>query len=190
MPTRTKRSGRKVNISFKIEGEVWHRVRSLEKACPDDRIFTVTMNEDGTVSVVFGDGKHGARPPIGSDIIIATHRSRLPDTVSQMQKGPVIIDAYCAGTCPMPNHYFGIFRAIVKDNLDPLQQMRLQVMVPEVFGDDYLVWALPCIPAGKTAIPAINQRVWIAFEEGRPDYPVWIGTVGFSTKSISANLKR
>ena len=41
-------------------------------------------------------------------------------------------------------------------------------------------WALPCVPfaginAGFFAVPAIGSAVWIEFEQGDPDYPIWAG---------------
>ncbi len=43
----------------------WERVESLEQAGPDDRVFVVEVEDDGTAMVRFGDGKHGAIPPAG-----------------------------------------------------------------------------------------------------------------------------
>ena len=41
-------------------------------------------------------------------------------------------------------------------------------------------WALPCVPiAGKQdgvyMVPQIGAGVWIEFEQGDPDYPIWVG---------------
>ena len=44
-------------------------------------------------------------------------------------------------------------------------------------------WALPCVPlAGPTGppmgvylVPPIGAGVWIEFEKGDPDYPIWVG---------------
>jgi len=41
-------------------------------------------------------------------------------------------------------------------------------------------WALPCVPyAGKGVglflIPPVNAFVWIEFEQGDLDYPIWSG---------------
>ena len=37
--------------------------------------------------------------------------------------------------------YGGTFRATVVDGADPMQQSRLEVVVPEVYGDSVPVWA-------------------------------------------------
>jgi uncharacterized protein involved in type VI secretion and phage assembly len=44
-------------------------------------------------------------------------------------------------------------------------------------------WALPCVPlAGPSGtpmgiylVPPIGAGVWIEFEKGDPDYPIWVG---------------
>jgi uncharacterized protein involved in type VI secretion and phage assembly len=41
-------------------------------------------------------------------------------------------------------------------------------------------WALPCLPfagiqSGMFVVPAIGSTVWIEFEQGNPDYPIWVG---------------
>jgi uncharacterized protein involved in type VI secretion and phage assembly len=52
--------------------------------------------------------------------------------------------------------------------------------VQDVFGDKESGWAMPCLPyAGKGVglylIPPEKAFVWIEFEHGDPDYPVWSG---------------
>lgn len=76
--------------------------------------------------------------------------------------------------------YYGKYRGMVINNVDPMQQARLQVQVPDVLGLNSLNWALPCLPfAGRQmgwwAIPQIGTGVWVEFEQGDPDYPVWTG---------------
>jgi hypothetical protein len=76
--------------------------------------------------------------------------------------------------------FFGKYRGKVTNNVDPLMRGRIQVSVPSILGEGRLSWAMPCVPyAGKNvgfyAIPSINANVWIEFEEGDPDYPIWSG---------------
>jgi uncharacterized protein involved in type VI secretion and phage assembly len=76
--------------------------------------------------------------------------------------------------------YYGKYRGIVADNLDPLDQGRIQIKVPDVLGDEVSGWALPCLPfsgdgLGFFAVPAKGAKVWVEFEHGDPDYPVWSG---------------
>lgn len=80
----------------------------------------------------------------------------------------------------MSDQYFGKYRGIVSDVYDPLMIGRIRAYVPDVFGDEESGWALPCAPfggggSGFFAIPASGAGVWIEFEHGDPDYPVWSG---------------
>jgi hypothetical protein len=76
--------------------------------------------------------------------------------------------------------FFGKYRGTVENNLDPMQQGRVQVRVPAVLGDGRLSWAMPCAPfagpsVGFFAIPPTGANVWVEFENGDPDYPIWTG---------------
>jgi hypothetical protein len=76
--------------------------------------------------------------------------------------------------------FYGKYRGKVSNNLDPLQLGRLQVIVPEVLGDGRLSWALPCVPfagpgVGFFALPPVGANVWVEFEGGDPDHPIWAG---------------
>lgn len=78
------------------------------------------------------------------------------------------------------NKYYGKYRGKVATNTDPLMQGRLQVTVPSVLGDGQLSWAMPCVPfagagLGFYFIPAVDANVWVEFEGGDPDYPIWSG---------------
>ena len=76
--------------------------------------------------------------------------------------------------------FFGKYRGMVVENVDPLLQGRLIVTVPDVYGILPSTWALPCVPmagpqAGEFAVPPIGASVWIEFEHGDRDYPIWTG---------------
>jgi hypothetical protein len=76
--------------------------------------------------------------------------------------------------------FFGKYRGRVIDNVDPLDLLRILVEVPQVLGPALSLWALPCVPAagmlaGSFAVPAIGSQVWVEFEGGDPDYPIWTG---------------
>jgi len=69
--------------------------------------------------------------------------------------------------------YGGTFRATVVDDADPMQQSRLQVIVPDVYGDSVPVWAAASRGDESSALPAIGDLVWVSFEHGDSDYPIW-----------------
>ena len=78
------------------------------------------------------------------------------------------------------NKYYGKYRATVINNVDPEQRGRIQAIVPDVLGITPSSWAMPCLPiAGKQEgayfVPQIGSGVWIEFEQGDPDYPIWTG---------------
>lgn len=75
---------------------------------------------------------------------------------------------------------FGKYRGTVVNNIDPLQIGRLQAMVPDLAGFIPGTWAMPCVPSagintGVFTVPMIGAGVWIEFEKGDPDYPIWVG---------------
>ena len=76
--------------------------------------------------------------------------------------------------------YYGKYRATVINNVDPLQIGRIQVMVPDLAGFVPGTWAMPCVPVagintGVFTVPMIGAGVWIEFEQGDIDYPLWTG---------------
>ncbi|MGD2114784.1 MAG: phage baseplate assembly protein V [Acidobacteriota bacterium] len=75
---------------------------------------------------------------------------------------------------------FGKYRGTVANNVDPLGQGRIQVSVPAVLGENRMSWALPCTPyAGKGVglftVPPVGANVWVEFEGGDLDHPIWSG---------------
>jgi uncharacterized protein involved in type VI secretion and phage assembly len=75
---------------------------------------------------------------------------------------------------------YGKYRATVINNVDPLQIGRVQVMVADVAGFIPSTWAMPCMPVagintGMFAVPMIGSGVWVEFERGDPDFPIWVG---------------
>jgi hypothetical protein len=80
----------------------------------------------------------------------------------------------------MPREFFGKYRGKVENNIDPQQMGRIQVSAPAVLGDGRLSWAMPCAPfagpgVGFFAVPPVGANVWVEFEGGDPDYPIWSG---------------
>ena len=76
--------------------------------------------------------------------------------------------------------FYGKYRGTVVNNIDPESRGRIMAIVPDVQGLIPTTWALPCVPiAGKLmgtyVVPQIGAAVWIEFEQGDPDYPIWTG---------------
>ena len=91
----------------------------------------------------------------------------------------------------MSGPYFGKYRGMVLNNIDPMQQGRLQVQVPDVTGLAPASWAMPCAPVaglqnGLFALPAIGSGVWVEFEQGSVDYPIWVGCFWGSGAEVPA----
>jgi hypothetical protein len=81
----------------------------------------------------------------------------------------------------MPNEkFFGKYRGMVVSGLDPDGRGRILAQVPDVLGVGISTWAMPCLPfaglqMGMHVVPPPNAGVWIEFEKGDPDYPIWTG---------------
>jgi len=76
--------------------------------------------------------------------------------------------------------FYGKYRGTVVNNIDPEQIGRIMAIVPAVSNVVPTSWAMPCVPfAGKAegffAVPQIGAGVWIEFEGGDPDKPIWVG---------------
>ena len=81
------------------------------------------------------------------------------------------------------------------NNIDPMQMNRLQVQVPDVGGLIPATWAMPCVPVagiqnGMVALPMIGAGVWVEFEQGDPDYPIWVGCFWGSAAEVPALAQR
>ena len=79
--------------------------------------------------------------------------------------------------------FYGKYAGTVVLNVDPERRGRLTLMVPDVLGAVPSTWADPCVPlAGPTGppmgvymVPPIGAGVWVEFEQGDPNRPIWVG---------------
>jgi len=86
-----------------------------------------------------------------------------------------------------PDHddhkFFGVYAGTVSVNVDPQLRGRLQLIVPDVSGFVPTTWAEPCVPlAGPTGtpmgvymVPPPGAGVWVQFQRGDPNFPIWTG---------------
>jgi uncharacterized protein involved in type VI secretion and phage assembly len=76
--------------------------------------------------------------------------------------------------------FYGKYRGKVSNINDPLGLARICAKVPAVFGDKETGWALPSTPyagdgVGMFFVPPVGANVWIEFEGGDADHPIWSG---------------
>ncbi|MDS9470130.1 phage baseplate assembly protein V [Paracoccus sp. MBLB3053] len=74
----------------------------------------------------------------------------------------------------------GLYRATVTQNADPNQTGHIQVEIPGITAFSPSTWVKPCLPVaglqqGLFSVPMVGSGVWIQFEQGDADKPVWLG---------------
>jgi hypothetical protein len=81
---------------------------------------------------------------------------------------------------PVAKRHWGKYRGKVVANQDVPPRGRLLVSVPGIL--TVPGWAMPCVPVatmlmggGAFMRPAIGSNVWVEFERGDPDKPIWVG---------------
>jgi hypothetical protein len=79
--------------------------------------------------------------------------------------------------------FYGKYRGTVVQNIDPELRGRIMCIVPDVLGLVPSSWCEACTPlAGPTGppmgvymVPPIGTGVWVEFEQGDPNKPIWTG---------------
>jgi hypothetical protein len=61
-------------LELLVDGVRWEEVPSLFKQLPTAQVFAAELDEQGTTTLQFGDGRNGARLPSGVDNVRATYR--------------------------------------------------------------------------------------------------------------------
>lgn len=70
---------------------------------------------------------------------------------------------------------FGKYKGLCTNNQDPEGLLRVKVKVPGLFDEELEEWALPCVPPLQNRPPEIGQGVWVEFEAGDENAPIWAG---------------
>lgn len=75
--------------------------------------------------------------------------------------------------------YYSSYRAFVVDREDPEKLSRIKVIIPQITGDNiYNYWVFPKNVFsgqnyGSQVLPQRGDLVWIEFEGGHPEVPIW-----------------
>ena len=118
-------------------------------------------------------------------LIDAIRRLRITDPA-----GYIIESVMRFGLERVFNRYYGIYRAIVIDNVDPEKRGRCRVLIPALGhqSDKNVLpnlYAIPCMtglsvgksgqPHGCFFPPDIGDQVFVVFEDGLPCNPIYLG---------------
>lgn len=89
----------------------------------------------------------------------------------------------------MSKIYVGFYKGIVSNTNDPEKRGRIKCLIPDVLGGKIeSAWCNPCVPVaydrgGDFCLPQKKETVWIAFEKGDPNFPVYLG--GWWQKNVT-----
>ncbi|MDX6694824.1 MAG: hypothetical protein QOF02_2427 [Blastocatellia bacterium] len=67
-------SGAESTLEIRVDDLLWHEVPTFYGRGPDERIYVTRNDDDGTTTVMFGDGLTGARLPTGQENVRAKYR--------------------------------------------------------------------------------------------------------------------
>ena len=85
--------------------------------------------------------------------------------------------------------FYGKYRATVVNNIDPMLNGRLQVDVEAA--SVTLAWAEACVPPVPTSLlslPEIGSTIWVEFEGGDVEHPIWTGATWGSTVQVPLEI--
>ena len=113
-----------------------------------------------------------------------------PDIARRYRRSPRLLDVtvsligeddVAAGAAAARRSYDG--DALTLLTVGRLDAEKNPLLLPDVLGLAPSSWAVPCVPlAGPTGppmgvylVPPIGAGVWVEFEQGDPDFPIWVG---------------
>jgi predicted phage baseplate assembly protein len=92
----TNPSGAETTLEIRVNDVLWREVPSFFEYGPDDRVYVTRTSDDGKTTVMFGDGKTGARLPTGQENIRAKYRKGIgltglvrADQLTQLMSRPL-----------------------------------------------------------------------------------------------------
>ncbi|HEX7956816.1 MAG TPA: putative baseplate assembly protein, partial [Pyrinomonadaceae bacterium] len=68
-------SGVESTLKVRVNDVLWHETDTLAGLAPTERVYVTKADEAGATTVVFGNGRQGARLPTGNENVRATYRS-------------------------------------------------------------------------------------------------------------------
>jgi hypothetical protein len=68
-------AGAASTLELRVNEVEWHETDTLAGLSPDDRKFITKTDDESKTTVVFGNGREGARPPTGTENITAVYRN-------------------------------------------------------------------------------------------------------------------
>jgi hypothetical protein len=99
-------SGTESTLQVRVNDILWKETDSLYPLGRNHQQYIVRIGEDGKPTLIFGDGKHGARLPTGSNNVVAKYRSGIgldgevkEDTLTMLASKPLGVKAV---TNPLP----------------------------------------------------------------------------------------
>lgn len=68
-------SGEQTTLELRVNDVLWEEAPNFYQLPPDRRAYVTRIADDGKVTVQFGDGTTGARPPTGAENVMAKYRT-------------------------------------------------------------------------------------------------------------------
>lgn len=81
--------------------------------------------------------------------------------------------------------WWGLYHGYIAVNQDPLDQGRVKLRIPQVFGNTTSGWAAPMVPVNY--IPPVGTPVTAMFVGGDPTQPVWFGNFALPGTNIAVS---
>jgi hypothetical protein len=78
-------------------------------------------------------------------------------------------------------------RAIVVDVRDPSKRGRIKVQIPTKTGKKSTDWIWPVVSSGFLVLPKPGDQVWVLYESGDDNYPIWLGKTETTKSYKNAN---